>query len=69
MQAPHAVHFVPSIATSGAPSRLSGLWHQSQRRGQPLMKTVVRIPGPSWIEHRWMLKTATPDGVESGWEA
>jgi hypothetical protein len=25
----------------------SGLWHQRQRSGQPLKKTVVRMPGPS----------------------
>ena len=36
---------------------LSGLWHHQQRSGQPLRKTVVRIPGPSWSEYRWMSKT------------
>ena len=35
----------------------SGLWHHRQRRGQPLRNTVVRIPGPSWIEKRWISKT------------
>jgi hypothetical protein len=30
---------------------LSGLWHQTHRRGHPLKKTVVRIPGPSWSEN------------------
>ena len=24
--------------------------------GQPFRNTVVRIPGPSWIEYFWMLK-------------
>ncbi len=26
---------------------LSGLWHQTQESGHPLIKTTVRIPGPS----------------------
>jgi hypothetical protein len=34
------------------------LEHQKQRRGQPFMKTVVRMPGPSWMLKRWMLKTS-----------
>ena len=34
------------------PERDSGLWHQGQCRGQPLRKTVVRIPGPSCSENR-----------------
>ena len=41
----------------GEGERLSGLWHQRQLRGQPLRKTVVRIPGPSWMENFWMSKT------------
>ena len=35
---------------------LSGLRHQRQRSGQPFKKTDVRIPGPSWIENRWISK-------------
>ena len=35
---------------------LSGLLHHRQRSGQPLRNTVVRMPGPSWIEKRWMSK-------------
>jgi len=31
--------------------RLSGLWHHWQLSGQPLKKTVVRIPGPSWMAY------------------
>jgi hypothetical protein len=34
----------------------SGLLHQGQLSGQPFKNTVVRIPGPSWIEKRWILK-------------
>jgi hypothetical protein len=37
------------------------LWHQEQASGQPLRKTVVRRPGPSFVEKRWILKTV-PDG-------
>jgi|GEM_PF-3498905 len=35
----------------------SGLWHQKQANVHPLRNTVVRIPGPSWMENRWILKT------------
>ena len=34
----------------------SGLWHQTQRSGQPFRKTAVRMPGPSCREERWMSK-------------
>ena len=29
----------------------SGFWHHTQDRGQPLKKTVVRMPSPSWVEN------------------
>jgi hypothetical protein len=32
------------------------LWHHQQASGQPFMKTVVRIPGPSCVEKRMILK-------------
>ena len=35
----------------------SGLWHQTHERGQPLRKTVVRMPGPSWIANFLTSKT------------
>jgi hypothetical protein len=35
---------------SGREDWLSGLWHHQQERGQPLRKTVVLNPGPSWME-------------------
>lgn len=41
--------------TSFSELRPSGLWHHQQASGQPLKKTVVRMPGPSWTENRWML--------------
>jgi hypothetical protein len=34
----------------------SGLWHHAQRMLQPLKKTVVRIPGPSCTDVRWMFE-------------
>jgi hypothetical protein len=40
---------------SGLAERVSGFWHQMHLRGQPLRNTVVRIPGPSWRENRWIL--------------
>lgn len=36
---------------------VSGLPHHRQRSGQPLRKTSVRIPGPSWTEKCWILVT------------
>jgi hypothetical protein len=42
---------------SGWPDKLSGLWHHQHRKGQPFRNTVVRIPGPSWIEYFWILAT------------
>jgi hypothetical protein len=35
---------------------LSGLLHHLQLNGQPLRNTSVRIPGPSFIVYRCMLK-------------
>ena len=35
----------------------SGLLHQRQDRGQPLVNTMVRMPGPSCTEYFWMLNT------------
>ena len=39
--------FLYSFCGSGL--QLSGLWHQTQRNGQPFRNKVVRMPGPSWI--------------------
>ena len=36
--------------TSVRTFRLSGLWHQAKRSGQPLKNTVVRMPGPSSVD-------------------
>ena len=49
------------ISASGA--RLSGLWHQTQSSGQPFRNTVVRMPGPSWIEKRWISKQRPVGGA------
>ena len=54
--APQAMHR-PAGTTATVPSgMLSGLPHHRQRSGQPLKNTVVRMPGPSWSEKRWMSK-------------
>lgn len=36
---------------------LSGLWHQGHFIGQPFKNTVVRIPGPSSVDMRWISST------------
>src|ERR1039458_6147007 len=41
---------------SGRKLRLSGLRHHQQESGQPLKKTVVRMPGPSCVAKRMTLK-------------
>ena len=46
----------------GFPEMLSGFWHHRQARGQRLKKTVERMPGPSWVEKRWML-TMVPSSL------
>jgi hypothetical protein len=44
---PHCLSPVAVCRVSGSKLKPSGLWHQAQRRGQPLRKIVVRMPGPS----------------------
>jgi len=61
-QRPQAIQRDGLSRISGCGSMPSGLWHQMQRSGQPFRKTVVRIPGPSSSEYRWMLKTV-PLGI------
>jgi hypothetical protein len=41
------------------------LWHHQQLRGQPFKNTVVRMPGPSWVENRMTLKTCPVVGETS----
>ena len=50
-------HFDSRNLISGVLFWPSGLQHHLQLRGQPLRKTSVLIPGPSWIEYRWISKT------------
>ncbi len=45
--APQSRQRAALTSTSGSNAIPSGLWHQGQRSGHPLRKTVVRIPGPS----------------------
>ena len=46
-QFPQCVQAFLDTINCGAKESPSGLWHQSQRSGQPFKKTVVLIPGPS----------------------
>ncbi len=48
--APQRMQRVPRTISSGPGAWLSGLWHHQQESAHPLRKTVVRMPGPSWIE-------------------
>src|SRR5579863_5247081 len=41
---------------SGRKFWLSGLWHHQQESGHPFRKTVVRMPGPSCVAKRIMLR-------------
>jgi hypothetical protein len=49
--------------SSGSGDWLSGLWHHQQDSGQPFKNTVVRMPGPSWMEKRRMSKIK-PDSIK-----
>ena len=66
-QDPQLRHRSALIISTGAASMPSGLWHQVHERGHPFKKTVVRIPGPSCTEQRWILKTSpvSLDSVEN----
>ena len=64
-QAPQSMQRSPMMRISASRARLSGLWHQGQSSGQPFRNTVVRMPGPSWIEKRWISKLA-PVGRAAG---
>jgi hypothetical protein len=54
MQSPQPRQRSAKYINSGFVAWLSGLWHHQQRSGQPLKKTVVRMPGPSCSEYRMM---------------
>src|SRR5512139_793956 len=51
------MHALRSKASSGFGLMLSGLEHHLQRSEQPLRKTLVRMPGPSWVQKCWMFRT------------
>ena len=51
-QRPHPAQRPKRSECSGRSSQLSGLWHHRHLRGHPFRKTVVRIPGPSWMANR-----------------
>jgi hypothetical protein len=54
---PQRTHRLGRKPGSGHAFQLSGLWHHWHRSGQPLRKTVVRIPRPSWMAYLLMSKT------------
>lgn len=54
---PHFRHFDSEYSLVCENDIPSGLWHQMQDRGQPLKKKVILIPGPSFMEYRFISKT------------
>jgi len=58
-QAPQCRQRFGSTMAWGLGFCVSGLWHQRQRNGQPLKKTLVRIPGPSLTE-KGIISVITP---------
>ena len=55
-QEPQSVHKRRCTMICGLRRWLSGLEHHRQRKGQPLKKTSVRTPSPSWVLYFWILK-------------
>jgi hypothetical protein len=53
----HALQWLSMTIKSGKKSCDSGLEHHRHFKGQPFIKTVVRIPGPSCTLNRCILKT------------
>jgi hypothetical protein len=49
------MHFWSKVMIWGAGLNPSGLLHHGHTMGHPFKKTVVRMPGPSWIENFCML--------------
>jgi len=56
IQLMHPMHREPTQCTSGLAEMLSGLWHHTHLKEQPLKKTVDLIPGPSSVDIRWILR-------------
>src|SRR5690554_2336699 len=54
IQAPQPIHLSGYTRSCGVRDSVSGLWHHLQLKLQPLKNTVVRIPGPSFKENRWI---------------
>jgi len=48
-QAPNCLQRLGMKYNWGLITQVSGLEHQRQRKKHPLIKTVVLIPGPSWV--------------------
>lgn len=55
---PHAMQRFSATMNSCPAEMLAGLWHQAHDSGHPFRRTVARMPGLSWSEQRWMLKTS-----------
>ena len=53
---PQPVHLAGFTASWGRGASPKGLLHHRQRRGQPLKKMMVRMPGPSVFRNRPMSK-------------
>jgi hypothetical protein len=49
-QAAQSMHRSSRFIRAGLKEIPSGLWHQWQFNGQKMKKTVVLMPGPSWVE-------------------
>lgn len=56
---PHPVHLTDLNKICGSNNCDSGLPHHLHLRRQPFKNTVVRIPGPSSVEHLSILNTLT----------
>jgi hypothetical protein len=57
------MHRAPTQCTWILPEMLSGLWHHTHRKEQPLRKIVLLMPGPSSVDILWILRTV-PFGYE-----
>ena len=66
-QRPQPVHFRARKPISDWAEIVSGLWHQRQASEQPFRKTVVRMPGPSWMANRLISTTRPVTGRPRLW--
>jgi hypothetical protein len=76
MQMPQPLQRSGRYTSLGTCDQFSGLWHHQQLNGQPFRNRVVRMPGPSCVENRIMLKMVpvadsgpATDGKKQRWDA